>query len=337
MSENYILEDAHLRSADSQPIRSATLADIDLDRVAAHIAQATTRGRYSGTQEPLQYLQRQRCVATIDGELHATLAGILCFGENPQRFFPHAVVDIGHYSGSEPISYEVLHIEKGVRGTLFDQIDRVEAYLWANTLHGMTISNGTQRVEIHEYPRVVLRELVVNLVVHRDYSNQHSTARVQKLRDRIEWISPGNLPPGVTIENLLVAQSSRNPAIARVLYDIGLVEAFGQGLDTVVGELQREGMQPARFDDLGGFFQVTVWGKMSRLVEVTSGARLSDRQRRILSFIHAKGWTTPRDIAGMFEENINQRSIQRDLKELIEAELIAQDGKGRAVRYRARD
>lgn len=255
MSELYILEDLYLRSLDSQPIRSAGLSEIDIDRVAEHISQAIARGRYSGTRDPLSYLETQRCIARIDGELHATPAGILCFGHNPQRIFPHAVVDIGHYAGSEPISYEVVHIEKGVGDTLFDQIDRVEAYLWTNTLHGMTIGSGARRIEIHEYPRVVLRELVVNMVVHRDYTNQHSTARVQKLRDRIEWISPGNLPPGVTIENLLVAQSSRNPTIARVLYEIGLVEAFGQGLDTVVRELQREEMQPARF---------TTWADSSR-------------------------------------------------------------------------
>jgi ATP-dependent DNA helicase RecG len=338
MSDTYILEDAHMRSTDSQPIRSASLADIDIERVSDHIAQATARGRYNGTRDPLDYLKRQRCVAVFDDELHATPAGILCFGRNPQEIFPQAVVDIGHYSGGESISYEALHIEKGVAGSLFEQIDRVEAFLWANTLHGMTIGDGARRVEIHEYPRVVLRELVVNMVVHRDYTNQHSTARVQKLRDRIEWISPGGLPPGVTIDNLLVAQSSRNPVIARVLYEIGLVEAFGQGLDTVVRELQRGEMQTARFDDLGGFFQVTVWGKpMSRFAEIASVTRLSDRQRRILSFIRARGWSTPRDIAGLFESHITQRSIQRDLKDLIEAELVIQDGKGRAVRYQVQE
>jgi len=338
MSETHILEDSHLRSTDSQPIRSASLSDINIDRVISHIAQATMRGRYSGTRDPLEYLKHQRCVATIDGELHATPTGILCFGHNPQEIFPHAVVDIGHYSGGEPISYEVMHIEKGLGGTLLDQIDRVESFLWTNTLHGMTIGDGARRVEINEYPRVVLRELVVNMVVHRDYTNQHSTARVQKLRDRIEWISPGGLPPGVTIENLLVAQSSRNPAIARVLYEIGMVEAFGQGLDTVVRELQIEEMQRARFDDLSGFFQVTVWGKpTSRFTEIASVSRLNDRQRRILSFIRAHGWSTPRDIAGLFDAHITQRSIQRDLKELIAAGLVSQDGKGRAVRYQVQE
>lgn len=86
---------------------------------------------------------------------------------------------------------------------------------------------------------------------------------------------------------------------------------------------------------MGGFFQVTVWGNpMSRFADLASLTRLSDRQRRILTFIRAQGRTTPRDIAELFEDSVTPRSLQRDLKELITAELVAQDGKGRAVRYR---
>jgi predicted HTH transcriptional regulator len=249
MSEPIALDDSQLRSIDGLPIRNTSLDDLDLDRVATHIQQARTTGRYSGPQEPLTYLQRHQCVALLGQALHATPAGILCFGRHPQDYFPHAVVDLGHYRGLEPVSYDVLHLEKGIGGTLFDQIDRVENYLWANIHRGMTVGAGARRVELHEYPRVVLRELVVNLIAHRDYTNLRSTARVQKLRDRIEWVSPGGLPPGVTIENLLTAQASRNPAIVGVLYQAGLVEAFGQGLDTVVAVLKREELQPPRFEE----------------------------------------------------------------------------------------
>lgn len=334
MSEPMALDESQLRSIDGLPIRSATVDDLDLDRVATHIQQAQATGRYTGSHEPLVYLQRQQCVAQIGPTFHATPAGILCFGRQPQDFFPHAVVDLGHYRGLEPVSYDVLHLEKGIGGTLFDQIDRVESYLWANIHRGMTVGAGARRVELHEYPRVVLRELVVNLIAHRDYTNLRSTARVQKLRDRIEWVSPGGLPPGVTIENLLTAQASRNPAIVTVLYQAGLVEAFGQGLDTVVAVLKREELQPPRFEDLGAFFQVTIWGRpLALFSDLELAARLTDRQRRILTFIRAQRRAAPRDLADLFDQQVTWRSIQRDLKELSDAKLIEQEGKGRAVRY----
>jgi predicted HTH transcriptional regulator len=334
MSEPIALDESQLRSIDGLPIRNTSLDDLDLDRVATHIQQARTTGRYSGPQEPITYLQRYQCVALLGQALHATPAGILCFGRHPQDYFPHAVVDLGHYQGLEPVSYDVLHLEKGIGGTLFDQIDRVENYLWANIHHGMTVGAGARRVELHEYPRVVLRELVVNLIAHRDYTNLRSTARVQKLRDRIEWVSPGGLPPGVTIENLLTAQASRNPAIVSVLYQAGLVEAFGQGLDTVVAVLKREELQPPRFEDLGIFFQVTVWGRpLALFSDLELAARLTDRQRRILTFIRAQRRAAPRDLADLFDQQVTWRSIQRDLKELSDAGLIEQEGKGRAIRY----
>jgi len=334
MSDSVALEESHLRSMDSLPIRNTSLDDLDLDRVATHIAQATATGRYSGTLEPLVYLQRQRCVALIGETLHATPAGVLCFGHRPQETFPHAVVDLGHYGGLEPVSYDVLHLERGIGGTLFEQIDRVESYLWANIHHGMTVGAGARRVELHEYPRVVLRELVVNLIAHRDYTSLRSTARVQKLRDRIEWVSPGGLPAGVTIENLLTAQASRNPATVGVLYQAGLVEAFGQGLDTVVAVLKREELQPPRFEDLGAFFQVTIWGRpLTLFSDLELAVRLTDRQRRILTIIRAQRRAAPHDLAAMFDQQVTWRSIQRDLKELSDAGLIKQEGKGRAVRY----
>jgi ATP-dependent DNA helicase RecG len=67
-------------------------------------------------------------------------------------------------------------------------------------------------VPVHEYPAAVIRELIVNLLAHRDYANGLSSARVQLFSNRIEWVSPGGLPPGVTVENILTSQASRNPA-----------------------------------------------------------------------------------------------------------------------------
>ena len=68
-----------------------------------------------------------------------------------QAIFPRAVVDLVHYRGIDAVSFEVAHLEKDIGETIFDQITRVEAYLWTNTHHGMTIDNtSSQRIELHE-------------------------------------------------------------------------------------------------------------------------------------------------------------------------------------------
>ena len=172
---------------------------------------------------------------------------------------------------------------------------------------------------------------------HRDYQNFRSAARVHLFRNRIEWISPGGLPPGVTVENILYAQSSRNPAILSILYDAKLVEAFGQGLDTVVATLRRAGLQPPTFQDVGTFFIATVAGRPAEALYSGVYAQLTERQRKILAFIRMQGATTPRDITTLFDQQVTIRSLQRDLKELMEADMIVDEGKGRAVRYRLSD
>ena len=63
-------------------------------------------------------------------------------------------------------------------------------------------------------------------------------------------------------------------------------------------------------------------------------ASLNERQRKILQGIRSRGVLSPRDLLTLFADGTTQRTLQRDLRELIAAELITADGKGRAVRYR---
>jgi predicted HTH transcriptional regulator len=335
MSDLPFLETPTRRSVDATPIREASPAALDDERVAAHIASAIERGRYRGPTDPEGYLRHKQCIVTVDGESYATLAGLLCFGYDPQALLPRAVIDIGHYHGLQSLSYEVVHLEKDIGGTIFDQLARVESYLWTNTHHGMTLNETSfQRVEVHEYPRVIIRELGVNMLAHRDYNNFLSAARVLYFRNRIEWVSPGGLPPGITIENLLAEQASRNPIILSILYEAGYVEAFGQGLDTVVAVLEHEQMPPAQFKDTGASFIVTVYG---RALDVEAGegiyGRFNGSQRRILSLLRVREEISLRELTSLMEDR-SRRSIQRDLSGLIEASLITVDGEGRALRYR---
>ena len=129
MSSNTYIDLSPLQSIDSLPIRSTALDLIDLDKVAAHIADATKRGRYRGPSEPHEYLLYKKCLVQIDSVVTPTLAGILCFGRHPQDVLPRAVVDLGHYRGVDSISYEVVHLEKDIGGThLTDKVARQHAH-----------------------------------------------------------------------------------------------------------------------------------------------------------------------------------------------------------------
>ncbi len=332
------VEPTYVRTEDRLPVRFSTAGMIDMDKVARHIAAAVGRGRYEGSEDPVSYLRSRHCVVDVAGETYATAAGLLCFGYKPQEFFDNAVVDLVQFSGLRVDRAEVLDLTKGVGGTVFEQIDKVELYLWRNTRHGMTVTeDSSTRVELHEYPRQVIRELTVNLIGHRDYVKYPgSTAQVQLFRDRIEWTAPGGLPIGVTEENLLTAQQARNRSVMAILYEAGYVEAYGMGLDTVVKVLATEKMPPPRFEDHPNLhFKVTVYG---RSVETRDASFLvlTDPQQRILEIMR----TVPEISRKELEQRLGDRaprSIQRDLQTLIDEGLIdSNEARARAVRYRIR-
>lgn len=342
MPEPTGLNDHPAQPFDQQILPEVRLEALNLEAAAAHVREVLERDRsrsasdgYRGSEDPMEYLQKRGCIVLTDSGPRVTLAGILCFGHNLQTVLPQAVIDLGRFRGLAPVSSEVLDLQKRIGGTVIQQITHLETYLWSNTNHGMTIGAGGRRIELHEYPRVVIRELLANMVAHRDYRITTSVARVEKLRDRIQWISPGGLPEGVTVENLLNAQSSRNPTVMQVLIDTGLVEGFGMGLDTVVNTLRREGMKSPVFEDYQSFFMVTVYGRLAeQFTDSATAQRLSDRQLRILTLIRTEKEVKPQDVIKLFEQRVTYRSIQRDLKEMVEAGLIVADGKGRAIAYR---
>ena len=337
MNDYPFLDPPYMRSMDSLPVRLTTPALLDLDKVAAHVAEAERRGRYRGPTEPTAYLSHKRCLVEVNGKTYPTFAGIICFGDRPQEVFPNAVVDLGHYGGSQPVAYDVVHLEKNIGGTIFDQIERVESYLWRNTRHGMTLSDtGPQRVELHEYPRAVIRELTVNMLAHRDYTAIGSASRALLFQDRIEWVSPGGLPPGVTEENLLTMQTSRNPVLLSILHEAGYVEAYGMGLDTVVAALESENLSPPRFQDLvGAAFIVTVQGRPLDARAHGSYVLLSEAQRTIVAIVRSIGEASLTDIRAALPGRA-KRTVQDDITGLIEADIVERLGQTKATRYRLR-
>ncbi len=279
---------------DRQPVPGALLTDLDLALVQRHITIAKERGRYDGPAEPLEYLRLHHGVIDISGTLVPTVAGILVFAPAPERFLSASGIDIAQFSGPSPRSTDLRFMEQ-VREPLFTAIDHAVQTLWVRSEHGYRI-DGAQRIEEHAYPEIVLRELTVNALCHRDWGQEGSRVRIQMLPRHIEWVSPGTLPSGVTIDNLRTAQVSRNRALAQLLFHAGYVEEFGIGLDTVFDTLRDANHEPPWIQDDGHFFTFRVTGKIVVLATQPRPLPLNDRQASILAIIEARGALTISEI-----------------------------------------
>ncbi len=102
------------------------------------------------------------------------------------------------------------------------------------------IADGMFRQSVPAYDEDVIRELLVNALVHRPYTQQGDIF-LNLHPDRLELVNPGRLPLGVTPKNILHASRRRNDGLARVFHDLGLMEREGSGIDLVYDRLLSQG------------------------------------------------------------------------------------------------
>lgn len=94
-------------------------------------------------------------------------------------------------------------------------------------------------LDVATFNEIVVREAILNAVSHRDYRLGGSVF-VRQFARRLEVVSPGGFPPGITLDNILWRQAPRNRRIAEVFAKCGLVERSGQGMNRMFEESIRE-------------------------------------------------------------------------------------------------
>jgi len=179
---------------------------------------------------------------------------------------------------------------------------------------------GAQRVEEHAYPRVVLRELTVNALCHRDWSNRGSRVRIQIFPTYMEWISPGGLPAGVTIENLLEAQFSRNPTIVTIMFQAHYIEGLGLGFDSVYSALHENGVGPPEIRNAAHAFTIRVMARPMGSIQEPAEPTPLARRTAILSLIAERGIISISDLEQTL--GFQRRTLQRDLQALVQQKAI---------------
>ncbi len=316
--------------ADRQPIEGAQLADLDLTLVQRHIKTMQGEGRFSELSDPIAYLRRHHLIVDYAGEVVPTLAGLLAFCPEPERWLSASCgIDIFEFNTATSAN-KTMGFREDVRGPLFSVVDRAIQILWDRSEHGYRFE-GAQRIEEHAFPRVVLRELTVNALCHRDWSISGSRVRIQIFPHYIEWISPGGLPEGVTIDNLLEAQFSRNPTIVNILFQAHYIEGLGLGFDSVFHELRENGVEPPQIRNAAHSFTIRVAAQPLGASSQAPEPNTVKRRGTILALIAQRGAASISDLEQAL--GIQRRTIQRDLQALLQQSAIVVSGATNNRRY----
>ena len=210
-------------------------------------------------------LESLHLVASHQGHLVPTVGGMLLFGKDREMIFPDSWIQCGRFIGKDKADI-FDHID--IHEHLPVAVERVMEFLKKHAMRGADFSE-LRRKDVWSIPLTILREAVINAVVHADYSQRGAPVRVAFFDDRIEIENPGILLPGLTVEDMLQGVSKiRNHVIARVFRELDLIEQWGSGVRRMFNEAENLGLPQPEIVEVGMRVRLIVYLKESIVAEV---------------------------------------------------------------------
>jgi ATP-dependent DNA helicase RecG len=235
---------AHARTFDALPCFGSSMDALDTGLFqTTYLSQAVA---------PEVIAENNRDLATQLGSLRfydsgrqcPTNAGILLFGKNPLQWLPGAYVQFLRLEGSA-LTGEIL-VEKSLSGDLLTVLRALESLVGLHIESRPVAVSALRERQAVNYPRVALRELLMNAVLHRSYES-NTPIRFYWFSDRVEIQSPGGLYGEASPENFPNQNSYRNPVLAEAMKALGFVNRFGRGVLRAQEALKQNGNSPAEF------------------------------------------------------------------------------------------
>ena len=228
-------------------------------------------------------------------------------------------------------------------GSLMQQMNEVYDFIDFRNQTRATIEK-LYRIDVRDYPEVAVREALLNLLVHRDYSFSAS-AFISIYEDRIEFVSIGGLMPGIDLEDVMVGISvCRNQDLANVFYRLHLIEAYGTGMGKIMKAYESMQVKPV-IETTKNTFKIilpninakyetenaTVKTKSGTPVTVHTEKELSDEEGKILEYARKHGAITRNDVIGLLE--VSASTAARVIRKMVKTNLLEQKGKARNTHY----
>ena len=228
-------------------------------------------------------------------------------------------------------------------GSLMQQMNEVYDFIDFRNQTRATIEK-LYRVDVRDYPEVAVREALLNLLVHRDYSFSAS-AFISIYEDRFEFVSIGGLMPGIDLEDVMVGISvCRNQDLANVFYRLHLIEAYGTGMGKIMKAYESMQVKPVIETTKNAFKiilpninakyeteKATVKTKSGTPVTVHTEKKLSDEEEKILEYARKHGAITRNDVIELLE--VSASTAARVIRKMVKTNLLKQKGKARNTHY----
>jgi ATP-dependent DNA helicase RecG len=313
------------------PILTTEIKDFSLDALAAYRSGANISAEINSGIFNRRLLQ-QGLLMEVGGKFTPTGFGLLLFGKEPRIVIPQAGLlgTILYPDGSEetrdfdgPLVLIPSLVENWLRDKLPNVIDRSQM----------------RRQQISVLPFELVREAVVNALIHRDYDVAGGKCQIVVSEDTITIKSPGGPLTPITLEQLQTFNApmlSRNPGLHYVFARMELAEERGLGLKSLKSRPMELGLPLPKYTFENPYLILTLYRypeSATRVLAPDILQSMSEDEKQSWQFIVTKDSVTSFQL--MEQLGYDERKSQRVLKRLIESGFIRRVGKGPATRYEA--
>ena len=321
--------------------------DVDIE-IARQLAEKTADNPAADLSDAdLKELLMRRGLLWLspeDKQVYCSPAGLLLFAKDPTKVYPQSCVRLLAFQGAarDPKPADFLDISAPIPKAL----ELALQFIDRNTRHPLRVV-GMRRLRLNEYPIAALREALINALAHRDYEDATRKIHVELFNDRIEVISPGLLPSGLTLEQLRSGKlrpCSRNPVLTQGLRMLGLMEELGTGVIRMKQAMRDHGLEAPEYSYRDGHFVVTFRGPgkaLSKLkaeqavpvfdVKPSVVEALTQNQKAILRELLAKDQVQVPELAAAL--NVTGQAVRKDMAQLQKMNLVEKRGAARATYY----
>jgi len=239
------------RTWDSAPVPRVKPKDFyhdafDVFRKKAVSSERLTIEDVAGSDEKLL-----QALKLVDGK-YLLKAALLLFHQDPEQWCLGSYVKIGYFKNDADIMYQ-----DEINGPLISIADRIMDAIYTKYFKGLIHYEDLQRVDKFPMPREVLREAVLNAVIHKDYSTGNPI-HIKIYDDKVIVYNDFLLPPNTTTKSLLKRIGSRphNPLIANSFFRSGQIEAWGRGIEKMKTGCIADNLPEPEFDILPAVFSI---------------------------------------------------------------------------------
>jgi len=309
-------------------VRGFSFDDISKRKILAFAKEAGIR---IGSVAVPQFLRSLR----VADEAGVKNAGILFFAKDVYAHLHQAQMTLLAFKGTGRLH---IYDRRDIRDDLLTQFNEAVEFLKKH-LNIRSEIKGINREDIYEIPFEVLREAIVNAIMHRDYSIAGTQVSIEVYDDRVEIVNPGGLLKGLSIKELGTLSIRRNELIADLFFRLHKVERIGMGIKKMKEAMTTAGLREPVFAS-DAFFRATFqrlpeFALKEKEVEKGSEKKFGEgsekSSEKVLAFLKENNTASARKVAEAL--NLSPRAVEKQIAALKKAGKLKRIGPAKGGRW----